>query len=678
MRGLALLLLAVLLGACGSSVSQPGTDTADADAADGAGVATYLTIESPPSDSWWSHSTLLVTGVAWSRGDDSVQVNGQNVPLVEGRFSTWIPLVEGPNTITALLPQEGLQQSVKVNVDRLPPLLDTQAPDRGGVVASPDSGVSVRFTASDENGLGDLVAGGIPVAVEAVQPQSVVATALLKSGINLLTAEATDTHGNLAREHRSVLAGPFVPCAELANSTTVMMVLGSQALDVLGQATSGLLADMDFAPYLQQNNPLYASETFELNVNTLELVDPVLDLDTTSAPSGRMTVSFLVETVVASGTLTLVSSGTTYQFQVEVDSLELTLSADVGLSQGTPKKIQVVPQQVVTDAFAVTLQMTDAGGNDVVPSTEISGNFLQAVGDMAAGFASDALANVLAGALPQASGTQELELLGMPVRFNYSLLQLNVSPSGLSVSLGAQGEVTSSPVHAWSHGCPGPIPPQPTASSHPGIQVWLSYPFLNSIFLSLWQQGKLDFKLDQAKMDAWKSQMTLVCGMLGSLLTSTAPQITEAPLVVDVVPALPPQVATSAVHQGALALTVGDLQLAFRCGVEPQPVASAWLSLELGTLLAVLGGKIHVGLAVDRFLLDTQGLGETAKRMAEKEMETFFEQTIQQIAGAVVNSLVTFDSPGGYGLIPLAGVVGAGSPEGWLTVQAIAGLEVQP
>lgn len=675
-------ILALLALAQGAACSSGAGSSADLTWQDtrpqGDVTGVVVTIESPADGEWRNQPAVLVTGRVLGGDSGFVQVNGTAYAYSEGRYSAWLNLQESDSPIVVIHPESGATASVTIHMDLLPPVLETGTPTRGAVVADASEGIELQFSASDEYGLSLISAAGVSVQPDASSPQAVSQLVQAVQGLNLVAAEATDSHQNLAREHRAVLAGPFVPCQQLASSPTAMMVLGNQALEVLGAAASAILADFDFSSYLNQYNPLYSSESFVVTVETLTLADPMVSLTTDDAQSGRLSVLVQAEEIHAAGTILLTASGTLLDFDVAVWGLALSARAMVSLSESEPKTVDVELQEIITQADSITLKAKDQQGSDVVPPTEVSGSFLDAVGAMAAQFARTSLAEVLAGVVPPVSGTQEVQLLGLPIRFTYSLLDLSVVPQGLSMTLAASGEAASTPLHSWTHGCLGPLPQMPEAAEYEGIQIWLSYPFLNSVFLSAWQQGLTDFVIDQARMDAWKSQITLVCGMLGSLVDAASPQKAEAPLVVDIVPSLPPVVSTSTTLPGGLELSLGDLQLAFRCGTDPTPVASAYLSLELGTVLTVTGGRIQVGLAIDRFLVDMEGLTPQAKRRSERELEVFFEQTIQQVAGALAGSLVSFDSPGAYGLVPVAGTVGAGVTPGWLTVQAMVGMEVAP
>jgi hypothetical protein len=99
-------------------------------------------------------------------------------------------------------------------------------------------------------------------------------------------------------------------------------------------------------------------------------------------------------------------------------------------------------------------------------------------------------------------------------------------------------------------------------------------------------------------------------------------------------------------------------------------VATAFMSAELAAGLAVAGGKLRVGLSLDRLLLDTEGLVPQAKRVVERELEVFFEQTIQQMASTIAGALVSLDFPGLYGFVLLAGTAGTGKAPAWFAIQA--------
>jgi uncharacterized lipoprotein YajG len=86
------------------------------------GMALSLKVTSPKDDTTVTESTLTVTGrvVGTQSAEAKVTINGADVPVKDGKFSTSVTLTEGANVITIVATSGGATQSKNVNVTYSP------------------------------------------------------------------------------------------------------------------------------------------------------------------------------------------------------------------------------------------------------------------------------------------------------------------------------------------------------------------------------------------------------------------------------------------------------------------------------------------------------------------------------------------------------------------------------
>ena len=652
-RFLVSLWIVVLLAGCGGDGSS-STGTGGAIPLDLAEEGIVLTIETPVDGSWFSASPVLVTGTATGLDSDWVSVNGMKTPVLQGFYSMWVPL-EGAqeNVIVVSLPDGTKEESVTVHLDDLPPSLTVASPERGAVYEN-GGAVDVEVTALDEESVATLTVGG----VERPGVTSGVFSVPLNPGIQHVTVEATDLHGNFAREHRSVLAGPMIDCEELAQSPTVVVGIGQDLLTITGVEVGKAIEAADPNAFLDPEEPAFSSESTKVWVDNLIFEGVTVSLE---AGEDSLSLSLQVASIQAEGRI-LIGEST---FTMELGLEDVLLGATLEVTVPVPGELSVAPKEVQMEADDIQIAVFDSNGEEFVAPTGVSGPFLDFLTDILAQFALDSLDSTLQESAQYGSGTVNLDWLGQSFAVTYKAQSARIESRGLRIEMAADVAIDGVTVHPWSHGCPGgsltPIPP--TVES-PGLQLWVAYPLLNHLLLQAWGVGTIDFDVTQSFVDGMKAEVQLVCGMLGTLReTATPSHGAEEPLTVGISPRLPPLLASGDLGSGEMALSVGDLELELACsGVA---LAQAFLSLDAALALSVKGNRLYTTLRLPRFYLDMEGLDAEAKRRVESGIEGSFEGLLGELMPVLSGALTDVELPSVMGYSISGGEAGDEPEADW-------------
>ena len=164
--------------------------------------ATSITIASPPNLSFVNASPITVSGTV-SDANASIQVNGVTALASGGRFSVSVPLLEGPNTISAVaMNSQGTSStaSVQVTLDTTPPKITIDSPFNGYITADPSITVTGKV---NDIVIGTVNRQQVQVSVNGVSAlvsnRSFQAANLpLSVGNNTIAANAVDRAGNAA------------------------------------------------------------------------------------------------------------------------------------------------------------------------------------------------------------------------------------------------------------------------------------------------------------------------------------------------------------------------------------------------------------------------------------------------------------------------------------------------
>ena len=164
--------------------------------------ATSITIASPPNLSFVNASPITVSGTV-SDTSASIKVNGVAALASGGRFSVSVPLLEGPNTITAVtMNSQGTSStaSVQVTLDTTPPKITIDSPFNGYITADPSITVTGKV---NDIVIGTVNRQQVQVSVNGVSAlvsnrSFQAANIPLSVGNNTIAASAVDRAGNAA------------------------------------------------------------------------------------------------------------------------------------------------------------------------------------------------------------------------------------------------------------------------------------------------------------------------------------------------------------------------------------------------------------------------------------------------------------------------------------------------
>ncbi len=682
-----LLFQAVLPASCGAS--------GDSGQADGSGGSTDVSwgasieILSPSEGAVVNWPSVEVTGVVHGAPCDVIELNDVAVPWTPPSFSAPVRLEqEGPNVISVRCGEA--VATVTVVLDSLPPYLVLVTPNGGTVLPDlgPGDSLQVAGFAQDEAGVTVSVLGN--PAGPGREPDSFLASWPLSVGLNLVHVEALDQNGNRSREHRPVLAGPFGNCAPTPGRPDVIVRLSDGAIGLAASRAAEALLDTDFTPLLAEYNPVYESEQLRLDLHAL-VIEPPAELETT-AVTGSFAAELFVGAIQAEGTLTFKASQTEWSFQARIDALTATASVIPSVESGT-LALQVT--QVVVDAGEVQVAVQDDTGKDVVAPTEISGNFLEFFTDLLSEVLQDTADQAASSAASFVQGDVAFDFLGVEVEAGYSPESLDVGGHQVTIGYLVDLKFPGDKAVPWPHGCPmlggtPPLPPPPVDLQTAAFGLSLSQDFVNRTLTGLWTAGNLFVTIDQAMLDAAKIEVDLVCGLGGTLLDLVSdPPLAEWPLSIQVTPALPPLLQPTkyggsqgtdgngeggqdSLGEHAVGIAFGGIQLDLYAK-EPTGTSRLFSSVELSLVLgleAVVGNSdLEFFLSLSDFFLELdQSMSPLQEREAERDIESFFESLVPEIANTLASSLIRYHLPLFYGVQVVEGQVEF-SPEGYIVVQ---------
>jgi len=657
-----LLLFLIALASCACQESSDAPHQYDAVEDHHPPVVEYtLTVLSPVDSAVVSQPAVLVTGVVEGATSGSVTVNGLTAQRDLPVFSLWYDLQEGENQLDIVYnPDLGpaVADSLTVYLDSVPPVLKILTPGRGTVV---DDGTVVHFIlkAFDESKLNELSVGGHPVQLPVADPDNIEVDVPAADGLNIITADTDDKLGNGSREHRTVLTGPFGTCEFQPDSEDLVIDLGNEALFAVGGVAAQLLEGLDIDSYIGTANPVYASDSIEVNLDSAELQSPSL---VPAVHSGKLSADVQLGKITVTGTILLKSLNTTYLFTGTVTDLKAHLAASVQTQQS---ELQVEIQEIDVDAGKVQISVSDSEGNLVVAPSEVTGNFLEFITDMLSGILLDVATELSAAAMEYTSASFALTVYGKHLTLTYNLVSVQTMPDNLRVSFGAEVTIgTGDPLIAWPHGCPlrttGP-PPHSSALATPlkGATLWLSYDFLNRTLVRLWRTKLFHMEWGQSDFDEIKMEIDLVCGLLGSLLDFLPDEVhPETPMKVRVAPILPPVLAPIAdeLETGTEHPGVGLGAITLEHYEVPAPgqenrFATVMMAVRCSLAAQVKHNVLVLSPELKQFYMDIDdSFTEDQKRLVERDIEAYFETLVPQLLGSLKQALMEIPLPTFYGI----------------------------
>ena len=404
----------VALGAGPNPVVASATDAAGNTGTDAISVvrggAPTIAILSPASGLLTNQTPITVTGVVTGAPTPVVTVNGVAAAVSDGAFTASVPLVEGPNTLTATAANAfgSASDAVFVVLDTIPPLVVITSPGDGatttastalvqGVVVDANPITSFTLNASSEQLNQNAFAGSVALPSDGdVLSESPI---LVSNGATLVRAAATDAAGNVGSDEIVVIRGHpptlrllapaeglLTAASEVAASGTVtwtnaVRVNGAETR-VIAQPQTPVPWSVAQVPLNEGRNVVRAEASNEFGTAVAEAVvtrDSTPPVVTILVPADGSRTS--EETTAVSGTVFDAS---------EIASFAINGSA--------------VP--LVDGSFATTLALVPGTNAITATATDIVGNTgSDSVGVFRGGPPSVAIASPAAGALLGASPT---------------------------------------------------------------------------------------------------------------------------------------------------------------------------------------------------------------------------------------------------------------------------------
>lgn len=628
---------------------------------------TEITIEAPAPGEMVFSPLVLVTGSLKGEPGGSLTVNGLDAAIDWPRFSAWTTMAEGPGTITVnYSTTDGTTAtwSVEIVVDSLPPALTIVAPAPIAVQNQPTP-ILIQISASDENGLSWITAGGDGTVPLPALPDALTAVQITPGpGLSAIAVEAADIAGHTSREHIAVMAGPFGPCASIPGIPDIVIDMGNDSLASVGQRMAQTLAEVDFAPYLATANPVYEAPGLKVNLLGLTLTGPTVE---PRIEGGQLLGLVGAEQVTVTGEVLFPDSGDTFTLLGTINGLSVEIRAASSLEDGL-LKVELIDLDMAVES--ATVATFDEQGAEVSAPASVSGNFLDFVLQAITGAVLEVASAITTQANSYLQASFNLEFLGTKLSISFKLLDFSLLDYSLRLAFDFMTE-TLDPVNDWPHGCPQSTSGPPTAKSPDAknTTIRMSRALLDRTFIEFWRSGAMDLVVDQKWLDAQKLELELVCGLLGSYLSYLPEELwAETPMQIRLGSQLPPQL-VSRPHPSddappRPALQVAGLMLdhyAIPPGKEAAMIATVMISVTSALQAEVLDNALSLSLADTEFLLDIGGnLPADAKRQVEKGIETYFENLIPDVLASLSGKLM---------LIPLPSVYGVRLQEGTISLE---------
>ncbi len=495
-----------------------------------------VALTAPVDGQRFSYSPIRVEGV--STGADWVEVQGERVPVVGGRFETLVDLVPGEQEVRVEGPRGGWD-SVTVVLDLEPPLI---------TISRPGPFVDLEPVPIEVSVEGDLVS--LTMNQEPVTPGRVVYRP--SPGVNLLVFEARDQAGNESVEHGVFVAGQFTePGPDLAPPS--VLHVGPGAWGSVAAAAASLLKTTATA---MTPTILYENDYLRLYLDSVDLGgSPALSL--TPAVEALDLALDLSDLTVACRLVLHPSNpspGDVYDVIVHMDLFELDASLSMDVVDGRVHTTIQASEPVVEGlSLKGTFQeVAEPGGELHRLLTSIIPPAIQMV-------LTDFLPKYLDRLLSMGLSPRTLSLDGEEVVVRPDIMEVTSSRDGVDVVFGLGLEV------------PEPLPgregkallsgdPLPVLDGQ-GVTIAIGRDALNLVLYRAWQAGLFDLVLDQEDLDAAKTELYLVAGLLGTVARERQVD-PETPIRVVVTPTLWPQVSLT---DGRLGLVMGGLDLAVQC-----------------------------------------------------------------------------------------------------------------
>lgn len=571
-----LALLALLGVACGSTRS--GTTGGDTQT----NTPIAITLDEPLNLATIRSQKVIVRGSISGVQSGEVLVEEIPVEVVEGRFETAITLREGKSvSLTVLHAPSGTRVVRTLYVDFTPPKLTVSAPERATRQLPPNDQLTVSLQVSDNLELTRLEHEGTPLTVSSDGKAEHQVT--LVDGLNTIVFVAVDAAGNRTTRRVNVLYGEVKSPSDVLDAA-IRLNVGKVALAVIAEVGQQIVDALDLEALAKAANPLYSSSIVTLTLDKLSYTKPsVLAL---------VPKTGLIEAQVALKDVNIELSAqldTLVKVTVKADSISVSAQIKPGLDNGVPTTV-VENLQVAFDNLSVGVDNADLVNAWPEYKQTIETQLGQVISELVKTYALPLVDQWL----PKVVETRTFTFGGVQIELQPVPEVLNVTSEGIYLRMGAKVQIVDAPGGSQSpgyHFTPGDWTAV-TTSDH--LRLVLRDDLLNLLLHEVWRAGLLSYRIDQAYLDAQKSEVELVAGFLGSIVDDLVPPINPETAIAIVLEApLPPVLALSESSSEMLRLGLGDFRATVTTVAEtPRTLLVGNVTVGLRTGLDFLNEKL--------------------------------------------------------------------------------------
>ncbi len=593
-------------------------------------VDPWLQVEAPLDGAVTDAERVRVEGSAG--GVEAVQINGRDVTLRDGRFSSNVALEEGRNEIVVEVP--GQREVRNVLRDSRAPAIVLSTPERGRMqpLEGAPADVLVEGSAWDEGvGVDQVTIDGVPV--ELSLDGRFRGLAHPPAGGSTLLVEATDFLGHRAVATRSMLRGRFTdPAPEVPDALAIWA--GPSAFDAL----EPVIVQQILSQGLDQALAAQGSGDFEIRYIRYGQVDLDLRPDVgalhASVSVHDLEVGFRTEQRI-------VLIDVTFTGDASADRVDLDTRIVIEATEPGGVAVRLENTTVQLHGFEVDIDDFPGFLEDLLRGT---------IESMAENAIEDALADLVLSDLfgPEVLH-QELALAGRTLALDLKVRDVDVQPTGMRAQLG----IVATPqrlegVPASLGALDDPVP-LPAPGRGPGnVEGLLADDAGNRLLHAAWQAGLLHQTLDPSAEGAAQLPMDLTVRTLDGLAGGAFGALLDpaTPLALRTEALLPPVLRPGAQGEPALHLFLGDLLLHFDALPAeggPVPLLSIAVAADVDVDLSVdESGALAPTFAV-RSLADLDA--EPLVDVVDEQVEAFVGQLIAVAVPLLTQDLVQIPDP---------------------------------
>ncbi len=567
---------------------------------------------------------------------DRVLVNGQAAQLSDGEFRIQIELPEGDEH--EIRAEAGaISESIQVRIDQVPPRIDFIEPTPG--THRLDSAIDLQYSIHDPSLITEVLFNGLNEDTSQI-PNFLISGLGLDDGLNIFQVQASDSAGNIGKEHLTVLQGETSD-PDLPLPGAIRLHMGAQAFIALEEIIAGLLMEQDLSALLG-DEPLLDLGIFRVSILSLEMPNPP-QVDLILNPEAEnIGLNIQMQEVSLRLGLFWGQSSTPIPLTIHVMLIEAQGAISLQLEGG-----QLLSELEDLEVQLHELRLTgesppnfpDEPGEQQSLLEEISGGVITLL-----------LEQQLAGLMDDYLGVLDdpidFEVLGAALRIHLLPSAITITAESLSVRVDVRVELFNPPPNAPP--VPGFVGTKSLWAGVPNtdqVALILDDDLINLLLFQIWRAGVLLPTIDREFAAEFGSQVGVISTLIAQKLAAVYSDVNAAtPLSIASTLPLPIIVRVIEVEGAAgLRLSVGDLQLHVE---QDDPSARVLLdgraTLQMDSLLSIAQGD--EGLQIDLSAAETITLfdvvTEELRGRSENNLEEPFGDLLNTV-GALLPGLVS-------------------------------------